>query len=132
MKQVSAALAELAGLDRPALVERWASVFGVPAPKSCQVTLLRGALAWQAQAAQQKASTDQAARHLARAAAAPLADTLTPGTRLLREWQGRTHHVTVTAEGFDYDGRRWKSLSAIATAITGTRWSGPLFFGLRS
>jgi hypothetical protein len=132
MNEVSAALAELATLDRPALVQRWASVFGVPAPKSCQVTLLRGALAWQAQAARQKASTDQAARNLARAAAASLADTLTPGTRLLREWQGRTHHVTVTAQGFEYDGRMWKSLSAIATAITGTRWSGPLFFGLRS
>jgi hypothetical protein len=132
MSDVSAALAEIATLDRPALVERWTLVFGVPAPKSCQVTLLRGALAWQAQAAQQKVSTEQASKQLARAASAPLADTLTPGTRLLREWQGRTHHVTVTAEGFDYDGRRWKSLSAIATAITGTRWSGPLFFGLRS
>jgi hypothetical protein len=96
------------------------------------VTLLRGALAWQVQAAQHQASTDQASKLLARAASAPLADTLTPGTRLLREWQGRTHHVTVTDEGFEYDGRVWKSLSAIATAITDTRWSGPLFFGLRS
>jgi hypothetical protein len=132
MNEVSAALAELTALDRPALVQRWAEVFGVPAPKSCQVTLLRGALAWQAQAAGQRSSTDQASKQLARAAAAPLADTLTPGTRLLREWQGRTHHVTVITKGFEYDGRVWKSLSAIAMAITGTRWSGPLFFGLRS
>jgi hypothetical protein len=53
------------------------------------------------------------------------------GTRLLREWQGVEHTVTVLADGFDYDGRPYKSLSAIARAITGTRWNGWLFFGLR-
>ncbi len=53
------------------------------------------------------------------------------GTRLIREWQGTEHHVTVLADGFEYQGRRYQSLSAIARAITGTRWNGPLFFGLR-
>jgi hypothetical protein len=53
------------------------------------------------------------------------------GTRLLREWQGVEHTVTVLADGFEYDGRPYKSLSAIARAITGTRWNGWLFFGLR-
>ena len=53
------------------------------------------------------------------------------GTRLLREWQGVEHAVTVLADGFEYDGRPYKSLSAIARAITGTRWNGWLFFGLR-
>jgi hypothetical protein len=129
---VSAALAELATIDRPALALRWQSVFGVPAPKSCQAPLLRGALAWHLQVSLSKAESDRASKALARAASFPLADTLTPGTRLLREWQGRTHHVTVVADGFEYDGRTWKSLSSIARQITGTRWSGPLFFGLRS
>lgn len=54
------------------------------------------------------------------------------GTRLVREWQGVEHCVTVLTDGFEYEGRRFQSLSAVARAITGTRWNGPLFFGLRS
>ena len=54
-----------------------------------------------------------------------------PGTRLIRQWEGQTHHVTVSEAGFEYNGERYKSLSAIARLITGTRWSGPLFFGLK-
>ena len=54
------------------------------------------------------------------------------GTRLIREWQGVEHTATVLDDGFEYQGRRYKSLSAIARAITGTRWNGPLFFGLRN
>ncbi len=59
---------------------------------------------------------------------------LTPivGTRLIREWQGVEHVVTVTADGFDWQGRPYKSLSAIARAITGTRWNGWVFFGLKN
>jgi hypothetical protein len=53
------------------------------------------------------------------------------GTRLIREWQGVEHCVTVRDDDFEYGGRPYKSLSSIARAITGTRWSGPLFFGLR-
>ncbi len=53
------------------------------------------------------------------------------GTRLLREWQGVEYIVTVTADGFEWQGRPYKSLSAIARAITGTRWNGRVFFGLR-
>ena len=59
---------------------------------------------------------------------------LTPiaGTRLIREWQGVEHAVTVTADGFEWQGRPYKSLSAIARAITGTRWNGLIFFGLKN
>jgi len=53
------------------------------------------------------------------------------GTRLLREWQGVEHAVTVTRDGFEWQGRPYKSLSAIARAITGTRWNGLVFFGLK-
>ena len=53
------------------------------------------------------------------------------GTRLIREWKGVEHTVTVQACGYEYQGRPYKSLSAIARAITGTRWNGPLFFALR-
>lgn len=54
------------------------------------------------------------------------------GTRLLRDWQGVEQIVTVTADGFEWQGRPYKSLSAIARAITGTRWNGWVFFGLRN
>lgn len=57
---------------------------------------------------------------------------LRPGTELIREWQGKRHTVRVHADGFDYQGKRYTSLSQIAREITGTRWSGPLFFGLRA
>ena len=54
------------------------------------------------------------------------------GTRLRREWQGVEHVVTVTADGFEWQGRPYKSLSAIARAINGTRWNGWVFFGLKN
>lgn len=54
------------------------------------------------------------------------------GSELVRTWNGRTHRVTVVADGFAYGGKTFASLSEIATAITGTRWNGPRFFGLRS
>jgi hypothetical protein len=133
---ISESLADLAQLDRVSLAERWAAAFGVPAPKSCQATLLRQALAWQIQMDALKARSGareaQRGAQALRQAGSTVARGLTPGTRLLREWQGRTHHVTVVSDGFEYDEQVWPSLSAIARSITGTRWSGPLFFGLRS
>jgi hypothetical protein len=54
------------------------------------------------------------------------------GTRLIREWKGVEHCVTVLDDGYEYQGRPFKSLSAIARAITGTRWNGLLFFGLKN
>ncbi len=61
----------------------------------------------------------------------PAPPCLRPGTRLVREWNGEVHQVTVSEDGFDYRAARYASLSRIAREITGTRWSGPLFFGLR-
>ncbi len=55
-----------------------------------------------------------------------------PGTRLLREWRGTTHEVLVTYQGFVWEGATYRSLSAIAVAITGAKWNGPRFFGLTS
>jgi hypothetical protein len=134
VKDVPSTLAALASFDRPTLASHWTQTFGLAAPKSCQATLLRQALAWRAQmealieaAGPQEA--ERASRSLRQASASAVVS-LTPGTRLLREWQGRTHHVTVVAGGFEYEGRVWRSLSAIARSITGTRWSGPSFFGL--
>jgi hypothetical protein len=54
-----------------------------------------------------------------------------PGTRMVRQWQGKLHEVVTLESGFMYDGQKYRSLSEIARAITGTRWSGPAFFGLK-
>jgi hypothetical protein len=54
-----------------------------------------------------------------------------PGTQLIRDWLGKSHRVTVLESGFEYAGKHFSSLSRIARLITGTRWSGPLFFGLK-
>ena len=59
------------------------------------------------------------------------ATVLKPGTKLVREWHGRTHTVMVAEEGFEFDGQRYRSLTRVATLITGVHWSGPVFFGLR-
>ena len=55
-----------------------------------------------------------------------------PGTLLIREWKGRRHEVTALENGFEYGGRRFRSLSAVAFHITGTKWNGPAFFGVRN
>jgi hypothetical protein len=74
------------------------------------------------------------AKALARGSGAELstAAAFKPGTRLIRQWQDQTHVVTVKESGYEYQGSLYQSLSVIARLITGTRWSGPLFFGLKS
>ena len=62
----------------------------------------------------------------------PLQTRLKAGTVLVREWHGTTHRVTVLDDGFRFGGKRYRSLSEVARTITGSRWSGPLFFGLKS
>ena len=64
------------------------------------------------------------------ASTSPLPRKLTPGTRLVRDWHGKGLTVVVVADGFEFDGKHWKSLTAIAKAITGAKWNGPRFFGL--
>lgn len=131
--ETAKALAALATLDRTALAKQWTAVFGQPAPRHAQVTLLRGALAWHYQITHEASGqVDQLLRRLRRQAASQSSGAvLAPGTKLLREWQGQTHHVTVVPDGFEYAGTTYKSLTAISRQITGTAWSGPLFFGLR-
>jgi hypothetical protein len=127
----------LTTLDRHALAQRWVEVFGYPAPRHSQATLLRAALAWHCQMEQQAGAGPGGVDHMIRklqrtvTAATPTVS-LAPGTRLLRQWKGITHHVTVLAQGFEYREQTYRSLTAIARQITGTAWSGPLFFGLRS
>ena len=132
-------IAELQGLDTPALRALWGKVFGRPPPKRTSRDLLLRALAYHVQAQMAGGLRPATRRRLERAAeelAAGRAPSrpptvIKPGTRLLREWRGVIHEVIVLEKGVRYRGETWTSLSAVARQITGTRWSGPLFFGLK-
>ena len=119
---------------------RWAADFGRPAPKRMGRDLLLRILAYRVQEQVEGGLSKVARKRLAGAAGShDSGDSATtspvsrpkPGTRLVREWRGEAHHVTVGEDSFEYRGDRYRSLSEIERTITGTRWSGPLFFGLR-
>jgi hypothetical protein len=119
---------EALGLE--ALREEWRRRYGAP-PTLRSADLLRHLLAWQAEAlGGLDARLVQAIRAAGRTGARPRR-TLAVGARLAREWQGQLHEVEVVEGGYLHQGRRHRSLSSVARAITGTRWNGPRFFGLR-
>ena len=124
---MSVDLTELMSMNRTALTERWFEMFGHPAPFKCREELMRQTIGWQMQANSLGGLSGTDRRRL-RDGGAP---TLAVGLRLIRVWQGETHQVTILDDGFSYADRHWKSLSAIARAITGTAWSGPVFFGVK-
>lgn len=133
-KQVS--LARLEELSPTELKEEWARQYHAPTPKISPAVLRLG-LGYRLQE-QKLGGLSREARLLLRQhtkaetepATAPKPRKLTAGTRLVRDWHGVGHTVTVLEKGFEYEGRTWRSLSAIAKAITGTHWNGPRFFGL--
>ena len=128
---------KLAALPRAELVERWAALYRTPPPKGVGQRLLVRAIGYEMQAKRYgglKPSIDRRLRKLcdAEQGNAETPSNLQPGTRLVREWNGHTHVVDVVDEGFIWKGGHHRSLSAIARAITGARWSGPRFFGVTS
>jgi hypothetical protein len=141
-KNVDAEIAHLRDLDIKTLRAQLHNVLGRPAPHHLPRHLLFRILAYRLQA-DRFGDLDPESRRLLDGADTPekagenartLADRQTelkPGTVLIREWNGRMHRVSVLADGFTYDGKTYSSLSKVASAITGTRWNGPRFFGLR-
>ena len=130
--RIEAEVAHLLTLGLQALRAIWRERYGPP-PKLRSPQLLRLNLAWRLQAEAFGGLDAETKRRLRRGGAgASAADRLQPGVRLIREWKGVPHEVIVEEGGFRYGGRLWKSLSEIARQISGTRWNGPRFFGLRS
>ncbi len=127
---MSAELTWLAAASREELAERWQQTFKHPVPKKSRPELLRQILAWHLQSQSQGGLSATDRRQLASGHASTVR-TLAPGTRLIRVWQGTTHQVVVLDQGFLHAGQHYRSLSAIARSITGTAWSGPVFFGLK-
>lgn len=122
------ALKDLTAMSRADLVKAWETRFGHPAPLKAREEILRQTLAWQIQEQAHGGLRMEDKRRLKRSNAST---PLTTGSQLIRVWQDQTYQVTVLADGFQFQGKHWKSLSAIAKAITGTPWSGPVFFGLK-
>ena len=128
-------LEEIATMDRAASAEALAALPGVTVPPRVRAETLRRLLAYEMQAGTLGGLTAQERRALravangkaGRDAGVALAS---PGTHLVREWNGRTYRVEVTESGYVLDGTTYASLSAVAKRITGTAWSGPRFFGL--
>ena len=133
-------LAALADLDAASLRREWRQLYRSHPPLHIRRDLLVLAIAWKLRekvyggltAAQKRrlASIGEELRKNGDLSTGP-AIRLKPGLRLVREWRGETHTVLVLEDGFEWNGERRRSLSAIAREITGTRWSGPLFFGLK-
>lgn len=157
MKRVTNVEREIAALDDldiTALQNRWRDLYKVPPPFKVRSGFLRRAIAYRLQELLYgglKPSTKRELRRIAEqsrinrshsggkrpksgsasgAALLPRRRILAPGTRLLREWNGSTEMVDVLADGFGWRGKTFRTLSAVAVAITGTKWSGPKFFGL--
>jgi hypothetical protein len=140
-------------LSRGELIAIWSDYYGAPSPKGLSTRLLTYAVAYRIQVelygglskTTQKellrlAAAAKAHRKAAQEGCAPVSTrnktSLRPrsapseGTRFVREWNGRTHVVDVAGDGFIWQGKTYRSLSVIASTITGSRWSGPRFFGL--
>ena len=138
-EKISAEIAALASLEIRDLKSLWRALCDTEPPPRISRELLTRAIAYRLQEkvfgglapatrrlllrVAADLSSQRARRNLVRKAA--------PGTLLIREWRGAAHQVTVHDDGVAYRGKRYGSLSEVARLITGTRWSGPLFFGLR-
>jgi hypothetical protein len=138
---LAAELKELGGLGTDELRQRWSELFGMaPSPRISRELLIR-AVAYRMQEEAHGGLGNSCRRQLAR-----LAETLgaggsievtqtrsfKPGTKLIREWKGKVHEVVIAGDTYIWAGQHYRSLSQIARAITGTRWSGPRFFGLEA
>ena len=141
-KTLDVEIARLRDLDVGELRNRWQTVFGRRAPPHLPRHLLFRVLAYRLQADQLGDLDGESQRLLDRSESPEEAGqravdlsrrtvNLRPGTVLGREWNGRMQRVAVLADGFAWNGKTYPSLSKVAFAITGTRWNGPKFFGLR-
>lgn len=131
---LEARLGELECGSREALLPIWREVMKRPVPRRISREMLVRILAWHIQAQAiggYDTSTRRRLKHAAKGRVTPRASArLKPGARLVREWNGVSHTVDIVEGGAIWQGQRYRSLSAVARAITGARWSGPRFFGL--
>jgi hypothetical protein len=134
-------LASLPQLSKPAVSDLWQQLFKKEPPPEIRKDLMLRIIAHRLQEQEFGGLSDAGCRRLRLLASTFEADpkavistrpAIKPGTRLVRQWKEQVHVVEVEPEGYEYKGARYESLSEIARLITGTRWSGPLFFGIKA
>ena len=139
-ERLSAQIAALPTLNKAQLLAVWAENFSKDPPPQLRKELMVPVLAYRMQEREFGGLSHAARRRLREVAASLRTDKPSQerpdsapqtGTRLLRVWRGETHGVVATGNGYEYRGQTYSSLSKIAREIIGTRWSGPLFFGVR-
>jgi hypothetical protein len=135
---VSSEIASLSKLDTDELRARWKAMFGNAPSRDISRSFLTRAIAYRLQEKAFGGLKPSTQRMLAEFAydgangsAAARSRILRPGAVLVREWRGISHQVSVLEKAFSFRGKRYRSLSEVAREITGTQWSGPLFFGLK-
>ena len=129
--EVEAEVERLTALGLEGLRDAWPTRFGSP-PKERSADVLRRVLAWKLQEEAYGGLDAEARRLLTRKVMVDRGPKLGAGARLVREWKGERHEVEVGEDGsVTYAGERYASLSEAARKITGSRWNGPRFFGLR-
>lgn len=132
MNQIDDELAGLDALTRAELREKWRVLTDSPAPRA-SAALLRLAYAYELQSRAHGDLSSRSRDRLTRASEAAVQAGRPPRQRLVREWKGTLHVVSIESdETIRWNGKSWNSLSEVARAITGTRWSGPAFFGLKT
>jgi len=139
---IAGQIAQLRALSRPQLLDMWQKLYDRAAPPGIRRELLVPFLAYRMQEhaygglkSSARSELRRIARDLEKSAGSTrlvLRPKIKAGTRLLREWRGQTHEVIATESGYEYRGVGYRSLSEIARKVTGTRWSGPAFFGLKN
>lgn len=139
MHKLGQKIAELGGMSPAELRSLWRDTFKQAAP-DVSTDFMGRAIAYRWQERQHGGLPTSITRNIARLTRVLVRTgtldangelSLKPGTRLVRDWNGRTLNVLVCNEGFELDGRQFSSLTQIAYEVTGTRWSGPRFFGLK-
>lgn len=139
-EEIAEKISNLPHSSKAELLTIWQDNFGRSAPPHLRKELMVPILAYRIQEMAFGGLSPRARKKLQeiaqplrteRTASRQGSSSLRPGTRLVRSWQGTLHEVTVVDRGYEYTGKRYTSLSVIAREITGTRWSGPLFFGTK-
>jgi hypothetical protein len=139
--EIESEMRRIAAMSRTELVSEWPTYFKVPPPHKASIEFLRMAIAWHRQARECPATIGRLERRLSRMAASMAAGKrpralgaaihVQQGATLVRTWRGKDYVVTVIDKRFVFEGTSYASLSEVARRITGTRWNGPSFFGLR-
>jgi len=129
--QITEKVRAVGRMGRPELVAEWQAQFGALPPPKLRVELMRPVLVYRIQEKAFELSWPRREAYLQDLASNANRRSFKAGTKIVREWKGQLHEIAVTGEGYLYKGDVYKSLSPIAFRITGTKWSGPAFFGTK-